>query len=855
MKKPVDLHFLYLVALASCLLAISLQAATKEAPATKTEDRSRADLASQKQPDSAEPVRFPSTYVEFYRQVLEDYRKGFTAWPGGKPRRLAPGFIDKTSLAEAAYLLWKKTGDPACKAEALDYFAKSLSDPKFDLKSFGQLHNFGELAAGMKEDGLLTPEQCQKVSEIARATLAEFLKQPDDTKPLPLPAKLTPNSPIAPPAPPMFNIRMGQMAGYAGLLRYLKDEPFEQREEVSKRLNAYFDLLCRIGNTEEDAANYDSLGASFAVDLARLLGRENDFKNPAFKRFFEGFRDIVSPSGIIPEYGDSYFFYDDLQMDRVYLMEFAARLYNDASFAEACRKMRTRPLKALPTAQEWARCLNLIRFGEPYPADGKNEGALSHIQMHNVSRDGKTVETVPGKLILRTGNNPGDAMILMDLYATGQRAHIHHAHREKGPSIGYYESAQVPLFHNLGRRGTESAIDGNICWALEPQERFPGQWHPDEWFAMSIPVDSLPTNADGKLVISGMSIRNFSGSADNKGCTSLKFDNLRLEGPAGTCLIDGFESGEEWFFFNNQPTTPPRKSTDKTEGEASQELVWKDVKTDMLFRRLPKIFHPEPFNRQQYDRLKLDVKYSGTRPYFAIRGLTEIGFEMGTRFLRPELKDAGVEQRGTDAFGNILYNRYVTGDSTLSRRIVLTKEGYLVIRDSLLPGATMNGWNGGQLWQLYTLAAHGDHWFCSDDDGVYPDVTGKPDASPQRRMFVRFATVNGATGFEKVARTITYPNPKGLPPTSYVTTFSTKKVETGHRAVFGMAVLPVKPGVAPETLARIVSVTTAPDGTVQAVVQNASQPIVIRIGDNDWSVSRQSGSAKTQGDENYLKRK
>ena len=125
MKKPVDLHFLYLVALASCLLAISLQAATKEAPATKTEDRSRADLASQKQPDSAEPVRFPSTYVEFYRQVLEDYRKGFTAWPGGKPRRLAPGFIDKTSLAEAAYLLWKKTGDPACPALAKNVVADS----------------------------------------------------------------------------------------------------------------------------------------------------------------------------------------------------------------------------------------------------------------------------------------------------------------------------------------------------------------------------------------------------------------------------------------------------------------------------------------------------------------------------------------------------------------------------------------------------------------------------------------------------------------------------------------------------------------------------------------------------------
>ena len=63
-------------------------------------------------------------------------------------------------------------------------------------------------------------------------------------------------------------------------------------------------------------------------------------------------------------------------------------------------------------------------------------------------RAGIAVKTVPDKLILRSGSQPGAAMVMLDLYASGS-----HAHEYKRPSIGYYEVAGVPLFHNLGRRG------------------------------------------------------------------------------------------------------------------------------------------------------------------------------------------------------------------------------------------------------------------------------------------------------------------------------------------------------------------------------------------------------------------
>ena len=62
-------------------------------------------------------------------------------------------------------------------------------------------------------------------------------------------------------------------------------------------------------------------------------------------------------------------------------------------------------------------------------------------------------QPVVDKLILRTGNTPGDAMVFMDLYAAGS-----HAHPSKGPSVAYYEADGVALFHNLGRHRTRSAI-------------------------------------------------------------------------------------------------------------------------------------------------------------------------------------------------------------------------------------------------------------------------------------------------------------------------------------------------------------------------------------------------------------
>lgn len=754
---------------------------------------------------AAPAVRLPDSYVELYKLILAEYR--------GKPNL---DFETAAALSDVAFRLWDRTHDTTYRQESLDYFNRSLSDPSFSLKDFHIMHHFGELAYRMNRENLISAERHQQLVNLVEAELEDYLKSPDDAK--------------KPTADALFNIRIGQIAGYAGLLKFLDGERFDQREAVQLRLDAFWGELCKLGNTDEDAENYDSLGMAFAIDLGRLLGREDDLKAAGFHRYFDNFRDIVSPSGLVPEYGDSYFSYDSVPMDRVYLLEYAAHLYNDSTFLGPLRKMWDRPQEALPDEDEWIRSLALIDMGMSSNTPQPISGPPSQILYRNAPQ---STQPVPDKLILRTERQPGASMIMMDLYASGS-----HAAKDKGPSIGYYESGQVPLFHSMGRRGTRSAIDGNIAWAVPPGEHFPGLWNQEgKWFTMTIPVEVINKNNDGKYVLSTMELRNFPESENNKDTTSLCFDNLRLVGPEGTLLVDSFDASDGWD-RNLLQKTPPADSQDKTQGATSQCIAWDRVKAQVIKRTLPAPW-PTPFTKQQFCALKLDVKYRGTRPYMLVRGFGD-EIELGAQVLRPTLKSAMVTQRGQDALGQVSYEKYIQDDTTLTRQIVLTSEGYLIVQDTLMPGPSMNGWTAGQLWQIYTLGKQGDGWFSSDDDGTYPNVSQDRAANPTRSMLVRYA-ISGATSAQddQAKQDYTYPNPKGRAGQTFFTTYSQRTVRAGHAEIFSMVVVPYDPGhTSLKELAKSVAMNQSPDGASEATVTMGSKTVVVRIGDTEWSVER-----------------
>jgi hypothetical protein len=435
---------------------------------------------------------------------------------------------------------------------------------------------------------------------------------------------------------------------------------------------------------------------------------------------------------------------------------------------------------------------------------------------------------VVDKLILRTGTEVGSAMVMLDLYASGS-----HAHPFKGPQVAYYEVDGVPLFHNLGRHRTRSPITGNSFWAMDSGLAFPGVWKPSEWFTMSIPTEMLLRSADGALMVGDrLSLRNF----ENRKSRALWFDNLRLEGSKGTRLLDGFESGKAW--HKNVTTSKGIKvetSSDHTHGTVSQSLNWGVLKAGAYARMLAdaRNFTIQPGD---FDALRLDVKYEGIRPYLHLRDLCQ-QIDLGDQALLYSVGSARAEQHGRDAFGEVVFSRYGAVDAQLTRRILLTAEGGLIIHDQWTAGKSQPQWTAGQLWQFYAMKEQGKDWFCSEDDGAFnvPDEHG--DSKPvNRQMLVKFATdASTQTFVEQIDQSYLAPNPKKRPQDKFFTTGSKRTVSAGAQAAFTLVVVPHDPGQDAKSIAGGIAFKEQPDG-VEVTLGKTARVVMHR--DGSWEVVR-----------------
>ena len=107
--------------------------------------------------------------------------------------------------------------DPAYRDKAQELFARAVSDPQFSLKDFHVLHHFGELAWAMKHEKLLGRTGGKPVLHWQVRELNAFCDSRDDDD---------------------NNIRIGQVAGYAGLRNLLAGTPLDRQAEIDRRFNA-----------------------------------------------------------------------------------------------------------------------------------------------------------------------------------------------------------------------------------------------------------------------------------------------------------------------------------------------------------------------------------------------------------------------------------------------------------------------------------------------------------------------------------------------------------------------------------------------------------------------------------------
>jgi hypothetical protein len=358
---------------------------------------------------------------------------------------------------------------------------------------------------------------------------------------------------------------------------------------------------------------------------------------------------------------------------------------------------------------------------------------------------------------------------------------------------------------------------------------------------MTIPAEILNRLEDGTMRIGErVTFRNFD---KNEGTKKLCFDNLRLEGPRGTKLLDGFESPENWHRnLTSARAIKVETSPDRTQGEASQALNWGVLKAG-VFARMLADGRDFSFAPGEFEALKFDVKYEGIRPYLHLRDLCQ-QIDLGDHALPYAVANARVDQHGNDAFGEVKFDAYATGESKLTRRIVLTAEGCLVIHDQWTAGPGKPRWTAGQLWQFYALKERGADWFCSEDDGAYLVPNSKGGADPAtRRMLVKFATPIGTEAFvEQIDQSYLAPNPKKRTQDKFFTTGSRRSVKPGAQESFTMVVVPHTPDLAPAGIARDIRICEQAERTEikLGTIATPSGALVTIRRDGSWEVGRAS---------------
>ena len=706
-------------------------------------------------------------YLSLYRDVVLNAMKR-------QPRRTTKP-ADMIGIAYAAWLVGERTQEPSfCEFALAEYDRVLALEAAREERDFHLTRPFGLLTLALADANELTGDRRAEARRRAESFLAWFVKRHAVEE-------------------KWFdcNIALADTIAADCLDRAFANEPALPHADVRRLVDRLGGRVLATGDLNENASNYSSLGICFFIELARLEGwMDQVAQSEYFRTMFVRMRDIVSPAGSIPEYGDGYFRAREPRLDFVLLLETASRLYDDGSFQTVARQLVPVSAAAID-ADSLPRAFALLAL-EPFAPSRSSTPPFSVVQYRRTP--GPPATTVADKLILRTGTAPGSPMVMLDLYADGS-----HAHRYKRPSIGYYESAGVPLFHNIGRRGTNSGQCGNSFWAFPDPKLFPGHPREDAWNSMSAPATYLAAGPEpGKRVVSdGLVLRTF----QTPGLQTALFDNLRLEGPAGTLLLDGFESPASWHAnIAKKPGVRLRASDDHTEGKGSQEVNL-GIFSDQFCTRIleQKATHGMTFKVEDYDTVRFDYKFKGRPPRANLRGLFADWIDLGDHPLHCEIASARVEQSAGGAVGDLEFTDYISEGNRLRRRVGLVDGGGLVVVDRFTPAPQTAGWAAGQLWQLYAIAQRGPDWFASVSDGPYPQADG---STSERRMLVKFMVGEGTTIQEErvVPGTMHAPRADGSRQTTYHTVASRHLVGTTPLTA-AMAVMPLTSDDDPATVA------------------------------------------------------
>lgn len=483
-------------------------------------------------------------------------------------------------------------------------------------------------------------------------------------------------------------------------------------------------------DSDENANNYNAIAMFELIQLARLLGKEDVFQEPEAKEsVFERFKYQFTNFGIMPEYGDDY--YGEWQ-NFVVLMEYGARIYNDPTylymawraFDSGTKNFPKEPLAEgtdakkgdsdLWTMQELYYLLFIVELGD---TDMECEKPQNSAVITN--RRNRNGDEFYNKLMLSADAAAGAPFVYCELYADGW-----HGHYNRRGSIGYYEAGGVPQFYGTARHN-RSQVHSNVFAMMDPEIEFPmfddTKIKPDEWVHESVSLQMLnafPGKDPGYRMIDRILIRLNADRIEQNG--AFIFDNLRLEGPAGTLMIDDLEAVGGWARTDN----PYSLTNQCTQGKNALYITVKPKSGYFYYSP----YYNVEFSINDYDTLKYDWCYKSSSGKFDITGvfrLFDLGVDAGKVIdmnygdinMKPCLETVDAWNAEKDSFSSMVMSSYATYDSTLERRLALLEEGVLIIQDNIEVGETADGYNMGPIWhQLTAPYACGNNWFNAKND-------------------------------------------------------------------------------------------------------------------------------------------
>lgn len=524
-------------------------------------------------------------------------------------------------------------------------------------------------------------------------------------------------------------------------------------------LENYWAVLDNDHDFQEDAGDYNAVMMRDVIRWLEIAGMEEELLEDGWRDMFKRYLYQLAPNGSMPEYGDDFY---GRTLDWIYIFEYLADLYNDGEFAYGARKAFDWGIKnAVKNKLMTTETLELLP--RLYGGEVKKPELGSMITTRRLMGG----EEVMNKILLR--NEKGYVWI-------ENTYNLSHSHVNSKGAVTYYEYDNVPLFHSFERRYIDARFQQRpvILPADEPfpfngvmgNQMNPGMARTGVWYHNELDLTKLPPGSYDNLNLRNIDQLCLRLSREKEDHVLVTFDNIRFEGPKGVKMLYDFEDGSTGKFKNSKCTV-----TDG--GYESDKAMTVRVDSNNVFYNANIL---EKIDITEYDTLKWDWKTETddnkastglwtvirVTDYDCIEELAKDAFLSGNddcyiqtfpgelNTYDSYISEARVEDRDGDSFAELEISDIYMPGNVMKRRILLTKEGYLISADTIYPTENADGMRAGTIWGLYNIEERGDNWFLQKGekpwyDGI-SDTKGKTNG-----MFVKFSDKNNRIDSVSVA--------------------------------------------------------------------------------------------------------